>query len=79
MARRRRRPGPRRRCRLVSVAWLVEESRLTEIVALARAAGFSVSVSPTLHVVEQGDRPPAASPSGAEPAGLTWGPMTSGA
>ena len=77
MARRRvRRPGPRRRCRLESVAWLVDESRLVEIVSLARAAGFSVTVSPSVHVVEQGGQP-AASPFGAEPAG-PWGPIVSG-
>ena len=73
---RRRRPGGRRRCRLVSVAWLVDEDRLLEVVNLAKAAGFSVTVSPSVHVVEQGGQP-AGSPFGAEPAG-PWGPMLSG-
>lgn len=70
---RRRRPGRRRRCRLVSVAWLVDEDRLLEVVSLAKAAGFSVTVAPTVHVVNEGGQP-AGGPLG----GVAGGPLGPG-
>jgi hypothetical protein len=74
MARRRslRAPGRHSRCRLVSVAWLVEESRVLEIVALAQAAGFSVTVAPTVHVVSEGGASPAGGPFTGPPGAASW-------
>ena len=65
MSRRRRGSAPR--CRLVSVAWLVPEDQVVGIVSVARSAGFSVSVSPTVHVVSGGRS--GGSPGGAEAGG----------
>ena len=49
---RRRRPSPGIRCRLVQVAWLVPEDEVPTVTVLAVSAGFSVSVSPTVQVVD---------------------------
>jgi hypothetical protein len=82
MSRRRRRPGVRRgrvqRCRLVSVAWLVEEDRVHEIVALAQAAGFAVTVAPTVHVVAEGSVASVRVPLAGAPAPVSSGTVMRG-
>jgi len=46
MAGRRRRVAVRRRLRLITVSWLVDEDQVLDLAAVARQAGLTVSVSP---------------------------------